>query len=102
MTEFEFTVLEAYTRDVGRGVVRIDQKTMEILNIVSGDIVDIMGKRRAVAKCLQLYPADEGKKIVRVDGLTRNNCKIEIGNTTSVQKINSTNADSVMIAPLMG
>lgn len=100
MTGFEFTVLEAYSRDVGRGVVRIDKKTMDSFGIVSDDIVEIMGKRRAVAKCLQLYPADEDKKIIRIDGLARNNCKIEIGNTVHIQKIRSSAAESVMIAPL--
>ncbi|QMU55186.1 MAG: hypothetical protein GKS07_10015 [Nitrosopumilus sp.] len=100
MTESEFTVLESYTRDVTRNVVRIDKNTMDDLSIDSGDTVEIMGKHRAVAKCLQLYPADEDKKIIRVNGLTRNNCKAEIGDTVSIRKINSSDADSVMVAPL--
>lgn len=100
MAESEFTILEAYTRDAGRNVVRIDKNMMDDLSIDSGDTVEIMGKHMAVAKCLQLYPADEGKRIIRVDGLTRNNCKAEIGNIVSVRKINSSVADSVMVAPL--
>ena len=66
-------VLEAYTRDVGRAVARIDYDTMDSLNASTGDIIEIQGKRRTVAKCLPLYPSDEGKGIVRVDGLVRNN-----------------------------
>ena len=100
MTELEFTIQESYTRDVTRSVVRIDKNTMDDLHIVSEDTVEILGKQRAVAKCLQLYPADEGKKIIRVDGLTRNNCKAKIGNTVSIRKINNSIADSIMIAPL--
>ena len=100
MTESEFTILEAYTRDVGQNIVRIDKNTMYDLSIDSGDIVEVVGKQRAVAKCLQLYPADEGKKIIRMDGLTRNNCKAEIGISIFIRKINSSDADSVMIAPL--
>jgi len=49
-------VLEAYTRDVGRGVARIDYDSMDSLNASTGDVVEIRGKRRAVAKCLPLYP----------------------------------------------
>ncbi|WP_316504679.1 hypothetical protein [Nitrosopumilus sp.] len=45
-------------------------------------------------------PADEGKKIIRMDGLTRNNCKAEIGIPVFIRKINSSVTDSVMIAPL--
>ena len=68
-------VLEAYTRDVGRGVARIDYDSMDSLSASTGDVIEIRGKRRTVAKCLPLYPSDEGKGIIRVDGLVRNNCR---------------------------
>ena len=100
MNESGLTVQESYTRDVGRGVVRIDKNTMYDLKIDSGDIVEIVGGHKAVAKCLQIYPSDEGKKIIRVDGLVRNNCKTEIGNIVYVRKIKSVAAESVMVAPL--
>jgi hypothetical protein len=38
-------VLEAYTRDVGRGVARIDYDTMDSLTASTGDIIEIKGKR---------------------------------------------------------
>jgi transitional endoplasmic reticulum ATPase len=54
-------ILEAYTRDVGRGVARIDYDALNSLNASAGDIMEISGgKRRIVAKCLPLYPSDEG------------------------------------------
>jgi len=34
-----------------------------------GDVIELKGKRRTVAKCLPLYPSDEGKGIIRIDGL---------------------------------
>jgi hypothetical protein len=43
-------VLESYTRDVGRGIARIDYDTMEFLSVKTGDIIEIKGKRRTVAK----------------------------------------------------
>ena len=69
-------VLEVYTRDVGRGVARIDYDSMDSLSASTGDVVEIKGKRKTVAKCLPLYPSDEGKGIIRVDGLVRNNAGI--------------------------
>ena len=66
-------ILESYTRDVGRGVARIDYDSMDSLSASTRDVIEIRGKRRTVAKCLPLYPSDEGKGIVRVDGLVRNN-----------------------------
>ena len=93
-------VLEAYTRDVGRGVARIDYDSMDTLNASTGDVIEIKGKRRTVAKCLPLYPSDEGKGIIRIDGLGRNNSGIAIGDTISVRKIKATAAEKVVVAPL--
>jgi transitional endoplasmic reticulum ATPase len=93
-------VLEAYTRDVGRGVARIDYDSMDSLSASTGDVIEIKGKRRTVAKCLPLYPSDEGKGIIRVDGLVRNNAGIAIGDTVSVRKIKAVAAEKVVVAPL--
>ncbi|MGB8936859.1 MAG: hypothetical protein WCC17_17350, partial [Candidatus Nitrosopolaris sp.] len=38
-------ILEAYTRDVGRGVARLDYESMDSLNASTGDVVEIGGKR---------------------------------------------------------
>ena len=37
-------VLEAYTRDVGRGVARIDYDSMDTLNASTGDVIELKGK----------------------------------------------------------
>ena len=93
-------VLEAYTRDVGRGVARIDYDSMDSLTASTGDVIEIRGKRRTVAKCLPLYPSDEGKGIIRVDGLVRNNAGVAIGDTVVVRKIKAVPAEKVIVAPL--
>src|SRR5918912_893520 len=85
-------ILEAYTRDVGRGVARIDYDSMDSLSASTGDVIEIRGKRRTVAKCLPLYPSDEGKGIIRVDGL--------VGDTVVVRKIKAVPAEKVIVAPL--
>src|SRR6266849_63966 len=93
-------ILESYTRDVGRGVARIDYDSMDSLSASTGDVIEIRGKRRTVAKCLPLYPSDEGKGIVRVDGLVRNNAGVAIGDTVVVRKIKALPAEKVIVAPL--
>ena len=93
-------VLEAYTRDVGRGIARIDYDSMDTLTASTGDVIEIKGKRRTVAKCLPLYPSDEGKGIIRIDGLGRNNSGIAIGDTITVKKIKAVAAEKVVVAPL--
>jgi transitional endoplasmic reticulum ATPase len=94
-------VLEAYTRDVGHGTARIDYESMASLSASTGDVIEIKGgKRRTVAKCSPLSPSDEGKGIVRVDGLVRNNAGVAIGDTVIVRKINGVPAEKVIVAPL--
>ena len=93
-------VLEAYTRDVGRGTARIDYDTMASLGVSTGDIIEIKGKRRTVVKCLPLYPSDEGKGIIRLDGLVRNNAGIAIGDAVNAKKIKAVAAEKVVISPL--
>jgi transitional endoplasmic reticulum ATPase len=103
---FSLKILEAYTRDVGRGVARIDYDSMDSLSASTGDVIEIRGgeksksHRRTVAKCLPLYPSDEGKGIIRVDGLVRNNAGVAIGDTVVVRKIKAIPAEKVIVAPL--
>src|SRR3989454_4047471 len=73
---------------------------MDSLGASTGDVIEIRGKRRTVAKCLPLYPSDEGKGIIRVDGLVRNNAGIAIGDTVIVKKIKAVPAEKVIVAPL--
>ncbi|MEC9416633.1 MAG: CDC48 family AAA ATPase, partial [Thermoproteota archaeon] len=84
----------------GRGVARIDYDSMDTLNASTGDVIELKGKRRTVAKCLPLYPSDEGKGIIRIDGLGRNNSGIAIGDTITVKKIKAVPAEKVVVAPL--
>jgi transitional endoplasmic reticulum ATPase len=98
--QVQLKVLEAYTRDVGRGVARMDYDAMDTLDASTGDVVEINGKRRTVAKCLPLYPSDEGRGVVRIDGLIRNNAGIAIGDVVIVKLIKAPPADKVVVAPL--
>jgi len=99
-TSVSLKILEAYTRDVGRGVARIDHDTMDTLSASTGDVIEIKGNRTTVAKCLPLYPSEEGKGIIRIDGLGRNNAEIVIGDTITIRKIKAVAAKKVVVAPL--
>ena len=103
----DLKILEAYTRDVGRGVARLDYESMDSLGASTGDIIELKageksrsGSRRTVAKCLPLYPSDEGKGVIRVDGLVRNNAGLAIGDTVIIKKIRAILAEMVIVAPL--
>jgi len=102
----ELKILEAYSRDVGRGIARIDYDSMDSIIASTGDILEIRADekckstRKTVAKCLPLYPSDEGKGIIRIDGIVRNNADLAIGDTAHVRKIKVKSAEKVVVAPL--
>ena len=87
-------LIEAYTRDVGRGIARIDYDTMDELNVSTGDIIELKNKNKTtVAKALPLYPSDEKKNVLRAEGIIRKNLnniktgeEIDVVKATNVQK----------------
>ena len=99
--QISLKIFETYSRDIGRGVARIDNDAMEKLKISSGEIMGIKGRKRIIpVKCLPLYPADEGKDIIRIDGLSRENSGNDVGDIVSIRKIKALNAEKVIVAPL--
>ena len=93
-------VYEAYTMDIGRVIARIDYDSMDKICVCPGDVIEIRGKRRTVAKCLPLYSSDECKNIIRLNGLVRNNAGISISHRVVVRKIKAVPAQTVFISAI--
>ncbi|MEE9507310.1 MAG: hypothetical protein V3V98_09245, partial [Thermoplasmata archaeon] len=66
-------VAEAPQSDVGLGRARVDTQIRAALGIDVGEIVEIVGKKKTAAKLFRVMQEDEGKGIVRIDGLVRKN-----------------------------
>lgn len=93
--------LESYTRDVGRGIVRIDHDTMNKLDIDTGDPVRLSFHNKiSTVSIIPLYPSDEGKGIIRIDGISRNNIGCIVGDMIYLSKTNPQNARTVVCTPL--
>jgi transitional endoplasmic reticulum ATPase len=73
---------------------------MDALEASTGDVIEVKGKRRTVAKCLPLYPSDERKGLLRIDGLVRNNAGVAIGDMVTVKKVKAPIAEKIVVAPL--
>ncbi|NQT49017.1 MAG: AAA family ATPase, partial [Chloroflexi bacterium] len=93
-------VSEALAKDVGRGIARIDPKDMVELGAEVGDIVGIAGKRQTVAKLMPTYMEDRGKGIAQIDGITRENAQVGLGEKIHPQKVEHKTANSVVLAPI--
>ena len=97
----ELRVAEAYPRDVGRKIVRIDREAASKLGVEVGDFVSISkGDRSVVAVVWPLRPEDEGRGIVRMDGYLRSALQVSIGDTVTVEKTEKVQpATKVVLAP---
>jgi transitional endoplasmic reticulum ATPase len=103
-------VHDAYGDDVGRGVVRVDYDIIDKLVPIAGLRPEFQSHRavkirnqkgaRTYAKCVPLYPSDEGKGIARLDDVTRDNAGVNLGDTVELRKANLYNADVVTAASL--
>lgn len=98
--KIDLKVFEAYDRDAGRCVARIDYDSMNSIGANVGDIITIEGKRKTVAKCLPLYPTDERQYMVRIDGLSRSNAQVELDDLVKLQKTTAAKAEQVKIKPV--
>jgi len=92
-------VAEARSRDVGRGIARLDPEAMEKLGLTPGDVVEISGKRKTVAICWPGYSEDAGKGIIRIDGYTRNNAGVSIDEKVTVRKVEAKKATKITLTP---
>lgn len=102
MTKKEITlkVGELTKRDeFGRGIARIDSKTMKKLGIREGDIIQLLGEKKTVAVAVRSYPADVGLNIVRMDGITRRNAGIGVGESIRIKPAKIKKAKKVVLAP---
>ncbi|AWR97349.1 CDC48 family AAA ATPase [Acidianus sulfidivorans JP7] len=99
--ELILKVVEARQKDVGRGKVRIDLDLLSQIDVSPGDIIEIEGQRKTAAIAWPLSADDitDEKDIIRMDGITRKNAGVSIGDKVIVRKANVKPATSVKLAP---
>ena len=93
-------VAEASQRDFGRGIARIDPENMKKMDIQTGDVIQVVGKKRTAAKAMPAYPENRGKDVIQIDGIIRNNAVVGIGDNVCIGRINVEKAEKVVLAPI--
>lgn len=102
MTEQEFyevTVKEAAHDDAGRGIARVSIEVMKKLGLVSGDVIEIQGKKKAAAIVWPGFAQDTGSAILRIDGNIRGNAGTGIDEKVKIRKSEAEYAKKVVIQP---
>jgi len=100
LSEAQLRVGDARQRDVGRGIARIDQRTMQKLGISAGDVIEMVGKRTTSAITWPAYSEDQNREIIRIDGFTRKNAGVAINEYVVVRPAKVKNALGVTLAPV--
>jgi transitional endoplasmic reticulum ATPase len=91
-------VAEAFSKDVGRGLARIDPAEMKLLDADVGDVVEITGKRTTVAKLMPAFLNERGKSMIQIDGIIRGNVQVGVGDKVKVRKTTARTASSITIS----
>ncbi len=102
MTEKDFTevtVKEAAHEDAGRGIARVSIEVMKKLGLVSGDVIEIQGKKKAAAIIWPGFQQDTGYAILRIDGNIRSNLSTGIDEKVKIRKSEAEYAKKVVIQP---
>jgi len=97
--ELEVRTAEALTRDVGRGIARVDPDILSKLGWETGDVIEIEGRKKTYALLWPAQPSDAGRGIIRIDGATRNNAGVGIDDKVKVRRTEAAYADRITLAP---
>jgi transitional endoplasmic reticulum ATPase len=95
----EVTVKEATHDDAGRGIARVSIEVMKKLGLVSGDVIEIQGKKKAAAVVWPGFAQDTGYSILRIDGNIRGNAGTGIDERVKIKKSEAVYAKKVVIQP---
>ncbi len=99
MDELELKVAEAMQIDYGKRVVRLDSNARRLLNLTTGDVIQIAAKKTTAALVLPAHPQDEGLNIIRMDGILRQNTNVALGDRVKVKKAEIRTAKKIVLAP---
>ena len=92
-------VAELKAGETGKGIARLDPRIMDVLGIKFGDIIQIEGNRKTVAKVLRGADEDTDKGIIRIDGSTRRNAGVSLDERVSIKKIVAKDAEKIVFSP---
>ena len=98
-TTLSLKVTEALGKDVGRALARMDPADIAALGLEIGDVVELSGKRKTVAKAMPAYKEQRGRARIQIDGLTRENVGVGLDQAVEVRKIATRPAVRVVLVP---
>ncbi|MCF8074748.1 MAG: CDC48 family AAA ATPase [Desulfotignum sp.] len=93
-------VIEANSKDTGRGIIRLDPSDFKKIDVAVGDVVQVKGKRLTAAKVMPAYIEDREQGLVRMDGITRDNAQVGLDEKVIIEKAVCNPARKISVTPL--
>ena len=96
----EVKVSEALIDDVGKGWARLHPQDLQALGAVLGDLIEITGKKKTVARVTGALGQSSERKIIQIDGIIRANAQANVGEKVEIKKVPRKTADTIVLYPL--
>lgn len=91
-------VSEALGKDIGKSVARIDMKDILNIGATIGDIIEIKGKNKAVARVMPIHEDGKGRGLIQMDGILRKNAGVGLDENVFISTVKSSNAEIVILS----
>jgi transitional endoplasmic reticulum ATPase len=100
MRDISLKIIESLQKDVGRGRIRINEINMRKLGISPGDIVSLVFNTKKTGVIAWLPDKNDTlDDVIRIDGITRRNVGVKLGDTIQITTCQPSIAESVKIIP---
>jgi len=99
----QLKVKDAFKEDAGRGLVRMDPDVVQILNLKTGDVIEISHPLTEKKTAALIYPGrneDRGSGTIRIDPSLRRNLSASLDDIVEIRKIDAALADKITFAGL--
>ena len=96
-------IKDAYKRDVGKGIIRIDPQVIADMSLKTGDVIEISHPAIEKKTAAILYPGkgkDLGTNTIRIDLSLRRNIGALINGKVEIRKVIAVLADKIIFAGL--
>ena len=100
MIEIELKIEEMPQAYVGKGVAIVDPKIIEDNGWQPGQVLELFSKKKSHVRLWSGFPEDYGSKIIRIDGLTRYNIGASIGENLTINAVEGTEAEQIVLSPI--
>ena len=77
-------------------------ETLKEIGASSGDVLEIEGRTRTVAKAMPTFKEQRGQQVIQLDGVGRTNAGVAIGQKVAIAKVVHAVARSLVLTPLGG